>query len=48
MRRSTYGKMLGAGATALAKRTTEGMAERVAAFARARGLFHGLRRMGWT
>ena len=46
VKRSKYGKMLGVGTAAGVKRTTEGMAERVAAFARRRGLFHGLRRMG--
>ena len=38
--------MLGVGASGGVRRTTEGMAERAAAFARRRGLFNGLRKMG--
>ena len=40
-----FGKMLGIGAVAGIRRTTKGLAERAAAFARRGGLFAGLRRV---
>ena len=46
VKRSVRGKMLGVGVSGGVRRTTEGMAERAAAFARRRDFFTGLRKMG--